>query len=128
MNDIELTQILKKHLANGIVCGSELLLTPNDAIAFIDDLNRIGVQIAGIEIWRYKSKDRLPDQLLEIPGAGGLLGKFMDVSTDNAEVSDLIKKFILEQLMDLIPEAEFVSLVFFDKKIYQFFRKQQARY
>jgi hypothetical protein len=126
-NSTQFDQVLEKYLSRGVIHGSEFLLPPKIATLFIDDLTNLGIQIAGIEIWQYFDQNRDPDQMLEIPGAGGLLDKYLDSDKNLAETGNVIKKFILTDMKNLIPEGDMVSLVFIDPEIYSVISMHQAK-
>ena len=55
---VQLTQIMNKYRPLGVMKGSEFLLTPDDAIRLIDDLEAIGIAITGVDGWRYVDRDK----------------------------------------------------------------------
>jgi hypothetical protein len=119
----ELKRVLTKYRHRVIVKGVELLLTPQDAILFIDDLSQIGVRIDGCDLWKYVDRSKHPDRIVELLGAWGLFENyFISSGKTRDEIGPVMKEFILEQMPNIIPEAELVSFVYLDKEIYDFFR------
>lgn len=51
--DEKITRLLDIYRPLGIVKAGELLLRPEDALRLADDLERIGVGIAGVDVWYY---------------------------------------------------------------------------
>src|SRR5690349_16373611 len=65
MNE-KLPQLMGKYAKQGITKGKLILLRPNDALQFVDELETIGVPILGIELWYYvKLEDK--DVIAENP-------------------------------------------------------------
>jgi hypothetical protein len=112
-----LIQTLNKYITEGVIKGNELLLPPNGAISFLDDLTKIGVWVTGYELWKYVDRDHDPERIVNLLGAGSILS---DEQLENKELNILdvrhsIKNSIFERFP---PDADLVSFIFLDEEIY----------
>lgn len=118
--DPGLIQVFKKYVPLGIIKGNDLLLPPKLAISFVEELSQIGILITGYDVWKYVNREHHPSWIVNLLGAGKYLGdeELNADSIDAGKSGEIFKKAILEHLP---PDAEFVSLIFLDEGIYDFF-------
>jgi hypothetical protein len=99
--------VLSPYRERAIGKGSELLLRPEDALRFVDDLERLGIVILGVIGWHYVYRSHnLIVQELETD-----LDILRDVNTTrsaSAQSAELARKFIVSGLK---PYTEFVSFL-----------------
>ncbi len=89
-------------------------MSPDKMTSLIDDLAGQGVLIAGCDLWRYA--DREKGWIVQLVGAGFDIG---DAPSSVHEAAEKVKRFILE---DLPADAELVSLIYFDRSVYEAFK------
>lgn len=113
-------KILKSYTKNGILKGGELLLLREFTIPFIDELSSSGVQINGCDIWRYADSSKNPARIIEFVGGGVLVHNISPLANSLEECARIVKNYILDEMP---AEADFISLVFEDREIYQYLRE-----
>lgn len=62
MKQEKLQQLMDKYQSLGVMMAGELLLYPQDALQFLDDLAIIRVRILGVDLW-YFVKDLIAEDL-----------------------------------------------------------------
>ena len=97
MND-KLQQVIREYLSQGFVVAGEILLSPDRALAFVDDLESLGVPVDGVDFWYLH--DGHP---VEIPWGADPEGATV------SEVAQATRRMIREKRP---AEAVYVSLVF----------------
>ena len=118
--DSQQLQVLQKYLPMGIIWGIELLLIPQVAIAFIDDLARVGIRVTGCDLWRFLDPDKDTKRIVSLPGDGITVSEAHRPQKETVEGNaDLIKDYIAHQLP---ADADLVSLIYDNHQIYYFFR------
>lgn len=95
----ELERLKRTYLKYGRVEAGEILLSPERAVAFIDDLERLGVRIYGLDFWRDHNGNPV-----EIPWGGGY-----DDSMSVAERAESARRTIIDRRPS---DIVYVSLVF----------------
>ncbi len=101
-----LMQLGRTYAQKSIVKGSSLLLQPQDALDFIDDLKRINVGVAGIELWYYAQHEN-QTVIVEDP-AGPDLNKYLHSDDPvNASIA-AAKTYLTHDLPNRISLVSFV--------------------
>jgi len=91
-------KLIDKYQKTGFVKAGELLLTPANALEFINEIAERDILILGVDLWCYVN-----DQILEDPGSLDLSG-----IDDSQQSVSIAKQFITHNL----PEGTaFISLV-----------------
>ena len=95
-----------------------------DALAFLDDLTRVGIRPVGFDLWRFLDPDRRPDRIVYLLGAGYGLSDDLIRQTDNLEAtSAILRQRLVEHLP---PDAVLVCFLFLDGEVYDFFETSSA--
>jgi hypothetical protein len=96
----------------GRVTAREILLQPSLALAFVDDLERLGVEIDGVDFWRCQG-----DYVVEIPYSGDTAGNSLAAKATDAS----------NMILDRRPsDAVYASVVFSEYQAVANFSEQTA--
>lgn len=93
-----ITDLVRRYADRGSWPGSELLLSPDDAVAFSKEAEALGVAATGVDVWHHLADG---DAIAEDPGAGRyvpdeILAATFAVPASHAIVRDYIKRWLPE--------------------------------